>query len=181
MIELKVGQVAPFPVPDRAGCLMEIGFPAKGLNVLAQYPHMTRKELQIFNEPMVAYSFYESETVIPIAYWVFRFSQDLFLEATFDAGLTLNNPDYHHALKNYQEASDEGVNNHIVFIILDHKVIKALRVMGLHPEAVQLFHQTIKKQLDQDYSHHDFVLTMKQLEGALTPEEMFSLGTKFLF
>jgi len=38
MLELKTGQPAPFKVPDREGCLMEIGYPTGGLNVLVQYP-----------------------------------------------------------------------------------------------------------------------------------------------
>ena len=36
------------------------------------------------------------------------------------------------------------------------------------------------KQLEMDYSHADYVLTMKQLEGALSSEEIFSMGKVFM-
>lgn len=181
MLEIKTGQPAPFKVPDSEGCLMEIGYPTDGLNVLVQFPDMSDIELECFNQPLVAYSYYETETTVPIAFWIFRFQREIFIETNFNARLALDNPDYLNVINDYLTLEDDNPRNRIAFFLLDRKIIKTMRVMGLHPEAVQLFHATLSKQLKGDYSTGDFILTMKQLEGILSAQELFNMGKVFKF
>ena len=181
MTELKVGHPAPFNFPTREGCMMEIGYPVDGLNVMLQYPNLSEKELQVFNMPLEAYSYHETETIVPIAYWVFKFSQDLYVETTFDAKVAEYDSTYMGVVRDYMKVVDDRLSTRILFIILDRKIIKAIRVLGLHQEAVGIFHRTINQQLEMDYSHEDFILTVKQLEGALSSAEIFSMGKVFKF
>ena len=67
-----VGKPAPFKVPNQEGCMLEINYPAYGMNVVVNYFNMSKMELKLLQSPLVGYSYYESETVIPIAYWIFR-------------------------------------------------------------------------------------------------------------
>ena len=181
MTSLKIGRPAPFDVPAREGCMMEIGYPLPGLNVMCQYPGLSEKELEIFNMPLEAYSYHETETIVPIAYWVFKFSQDLYVETTFDAKVAEYDSTYMEAVRDYMKVVDDRLSSRILFIILDRKIIRAMQVLGLHQEAVGMFHRTINKQLEMDYSLEDFVLTVKQLEGALSSAEIFSMGKVFKF
>jgi len=85
VMTIQVGKPAPFRVPDREGCMVEIGYPINGLNVLVQYPNLNNAELKALQSPLVGYSYYESETVVPIAYWIFRFPRNMYVETTFNA------------------------------------------------------------------------------------------------
>ena len=161
--------------------MMEIGYPLPGLNVMCQYPGLSEKELEIFNMPLVAYSYQETETIVPIAWWVFRFRHNLYVETTFDAKQTRYDEHYLATVREYLQPVESMVKNRIFFLILDRKIIRAMQVLGLHQEAVGMFHRTINKQLEMDYSHEEFILTVKQLEGALSSAEIFSMGKVFKF
>ncbi len=180
-IEVTAGQPAPFNVPDREGCMVEVGYPTPELNVLVQYPDLSEMELEIFQQPLVAYSYYETETLVPVAFWIFMFQSELLIETNFNARLALNNPDYLDAVNDYLTLVDNKPKNRVTFFILDRKIIKTMRMVSLHPEAVTLFHQTLNKQLKGDYSTGDYILTVKQLEGALSAQELFHMGKIFKF
>lgn len=174
---IHVGKPAPFNVPEREGCLIEIGYPTNGLNVLVQYPNLNRAELKALQSPLVGYSYYESETIVPIAYWIFQFPRDMYVETTFNACFALQRPEYLVEIMSYMSV----VKNGITFFVLDRQVVKAVRVIGLHNEAVQLFHNTLNKQLGQQYSNEDYMLTMKQMESAVSIEELYNMGRQFKF
>lgn len=83
---IQVGKPAPFEVPDREGCMIEIGYPTNWLNVLVQYPNpLNKTELKALQSPLAGYPYYESETIVPIAYWIFRFPRNMYVETTFNA------------------------------------------------------------------------------------------------
>jgi hypothetical protein len=177
IMSIQVGKPAPFKVPDREGCMLEIGYPANGLNVLVQYPNLNKAELKAFQSPLVGYSYYESETIVPIAYWIFQFPNKLFIETTFNACFALNNPPYLTAIESYME----DVKNGITFYFLDRNIVKGIRVIGIHTEAVLLFHKTINAQLEINFTPEDFMLTLKQMEAAVSTEELFHMGKVFSF
>lgn len=169
---IQVGKPAPFKVPDSEGCLIEIGYPTDGLNVLVQYPNLNKSELKAFKSPLVGYSYYESETIVPIAYWIFQFRNKIFIETTFNACFALDNPDYLAAIKHY--ISD--LKNAVAFYILDGQMVKSVRVIGLHNEAIELFHNSLKKQLQNRYSKQDYMLTLKQMESVVSTEDIYNMG-----
>ena len=118
MTSLTIGQPAPFDVPAREGYMMEIGYPLPGLNVMCQYPNLYKKELEIFNMPLVAYSYQETGTVVPIAWRVFRFRHNLYVETTFDAKQTRYDEHYLATVREYLQPVDNMVKNRIFFLIL---------------------------------------------------------------
>lgn len=177
IMTIQVGKPAPFKVPDREGCLIEIGYPTNGLNVLIQYPNLNNTELKALQSPLVGYSYYESETIVPIAYWIFRFPRDMYVETTFNACFALEKPEYLDRIRSYMSE----VKNAVTFFVLDRQIVKAVRVIGLHNEAVQFFHNTLNKQLQQQYSNEDYMLTMKQMESAVSTEDLYMMGKLFKF
>lgn len=177
VMTIQVGKPAPFKVPDREGCLLEIGYPINGLNVLVQYPNLNKAELKALQSPLAGYSYYESETVVPIAYWIFRFPRNMYVETTFNACFALDKPEYLEAIMSYMRE----LKNTVTFFMLDGQTVKAVRVIGLHNEAIQLFHNTLNKQLGQQYSNEDYMLTMKQMESVVSTEELYEMGKKFKF
>lgn len=172
-----VGKPAPFKVPNQEGCMLEINYPAYGMNVLVNYFNMSKMELKLLQSPLVGYSYYESETVIPIAYWIFKFPNGMLVETNFNACLGLENESYMQTINHF--LSD--IRNGISFFFLDRQIVKGMRVIGLHPEAIQLFHKTLHKQLNKKYSKEDFIITMKQMENVLSSEELYKMGKEFNF
>ncbi len=176
-LKIQVDRKAPFKVPDREGCLLEIGYPMNGMNVMIQYPNLSPAELITFQSPLVSYSYYESETIIPIAYWIFRFPRDTFVETTFNACFALNNPGYLSGIQLFLE----DMNNAVSMLILDAQIVKGMRIIGLHVEAIEMFHRTLKKQLEMNFSREDYMVTMRQMENVVSSEEIFNMGTVFTF
>ena len=56
--------------------------------------------------------------------------------------------------------------------------IRGMRVVGLNPEAVELFHGTIEKQLRIDYDRADYQGSLGGL-FTHTRRELFEMGRKF--
>lgn len=172
-----VGKPAPFKVPDREGCLLEIGYPTTGMNVLVQYPNLNMLELNAFKSKLAGYSYYESETIIPIAYWIFQFGNNTFIETTFNACFAVDKPEYMGAIQYFMSE----MRNAVTFFILDGQIVKSVRIIGLHIEAVELFHNTIKKQLLNTYSNNEYMLTLKQMECAVSTKDIYHMGRQFKF
>ena len=53
-----------------------------------------------------------------------------------------------------------------------------MRIVGLDPEAVKLFHQTISRQLETEYSQLDFDRYLSGL-NEFNVDELFSMGKVF--
>ncbi len=177
LVTVAVGEPAPFIVPDREGCMMEIGYPTPGMNILVQYPKLSPKELETLHSPLIGYSYYETETIVPIAYWIFKFPHGMFVETNFNACLGFKNKSYLSNIKEYLKT----VSNRLSFFFLDRNIVKGMRVIGLHPESIVLFHNTLKTQLAKKFSENDFIITMKQLENNLSSQELYDMGTVFTF
>ncbi len=181
MMTLSLDKPVPFAVPDAHGCIFEIGHPNPGMNVVVQYPNMSAAELRAFSGPLLSYAYYESQSRIPIAYWLFRFGGGITLETTFNACFGLEKSEYLQRINAFlQNREDDMVANSLLFLFLDGRILKGNKFFGLHPDAVRMFQATLLKQLDIKFTREEFIITLKQMENALSMDELFSMGTVFV-
>lgn len=95
-------------------------------------------KLKAFKKGFNRYGYLESDTPVTIAVWVFDFP-DLhgLIDTVFNA---------RPVKKEYLDFNldiDEGVKNAVHFFLLDGQTLKAQKLVGLHPEAVWHYSQTV--------------------------------------
>ena len=169
---ITVGQPFPGVVPHREGAIMELW--EIGLVILIQYPKLRPRELEAFQKGFKTYSYLESATSVPIAVWVFDFPDPHgAIDSSFNARVV--NKDI---IDDYLSLDKCGVKNSLNFFLLDGKILRGMRMVGLHPEAVEMFHSTIRKQLSMDYDMNDFLGCLGGL-FTRTTRELFEMGRKF--
>ena len=167
-----VGEPFPGPVPDREGAIMELW--EIGLSVVIQYPDLRNEELKAFHEGFKQYSYLESSTAVPIAVWVFDFPDPHGqIDSIFNARVVERD-----LIEDYLDTSKGGVKNALYFFLLDGEILRGIRMVGLHSEAVGLFHGTIRKQLSMDYDRADYDSCLGGF-FTRTTRELFEMGRKF--
>ena len=167
-----VGEPFPGAVPHREGPIMELW--EIGLVVLIQFPGLRPNELEVFHRGFKAYSYLESSTSVPIAVWVFDFPDPHGqIDSTFNARFVEKD-----LVDEYLDSGKAGAKNGLYFFLLDKEILRGMKLVSLAPEAVELFHGTIRKQLRMDYDRADY-------EGSLgglftrTTRELFEMSRKF--
>jgi hypothetical protein len=124
---------------------------ADGPTMLIQYPGLTRPELKAFKKGFKLYSFTESTTPVPVPLWVFEWPKPFgAIDVGFNARLV--GSDY---IENFLDTAG-GVKNRLIIHLLDGLILRVNKMVGLDPAAVELFHETIKKQLATDYSDFEY-------------------------
>ncbi len=167
-----VGKPFPGPVPHREGAIMELW--ELGLVVVIQFPGLRSDELSAFHEGFKQCSYLESPTRMPIAVWVFDFPDPHGkIDTSFNARVVDKD-----LIDNFLDTSKGGVKNALQFFLLDGQIIQGMKLISLHPEAMELFHNTIRKQLAMDYDMTDFA---SRLAGFFTrnTRELFEMGRRF--
>lgn len=148
--KFEVGKPFPGPVPAAEGAHMELW--KDGLNVVIQMPGLQRDELRAFKKGFKRYSYLESSTYPPVAYWIFKFSDPHGpVECNFNSRIV--KPEY---ITAYLDTAEGGIKNAVTFYLLGGETLRAMKLVGLDPEAVKLFHATISKQLSAEYSQSDY-------------------------
>lgn len=167
-----VGEPFPGAVPHREGAIMELW--EIGLVVVTQFPGLRPNELEVFHKGFKTYSYLESSTPVPIAVWIFDFPDPHGqIDSTFNARFVERD-----LLDDYLDTDKGGIKNALYFFLLDREVLRGMKLVGLDPEAVEVFHDTIRKQLRLDYNRADY-------EGCLgglftrTTKELFEMGRQF--
>ena len=134
-----VGEPFPGAVPDREGPIMELW--EIGLVVVTQFPGLRPNELEAFYRGFKRYSYLESSTPVPIAVWVFDFPKAHGqIDSTFNARFVERD-----LIDEYLDTDKGGVKNRLYFFMLDREILRGMKLVALDPEAVELFHGTIKK------------------------------------
>ena len=162
----------PGPVPHREGAVMELW--EMGLVVVIQFPGLTRDELSTFHSGFERYSYLESPTRVPVAVWVFDFPVPHgMIDTVFNARVVKKD-----LIDDFLDTSKGRVRNILQFFLLDGQVLRGMKVIGLHLEAVELFHDTIRKQFAMNYNDIEFESC---LAGFFTrpTKELFEMGRKF--
>ena len=167
-----VGEPFPGPVPHREGAIMELW--EIGLVVVTQFPGLRQRELETFHQGFKTYSYLESSTPVPIAVWVFDFPKAHGqIDSTFNARFVERD-----LIDEYLDSGMDGAKNALYFFLLDGKILQGLKIVALNPEAVELFHGTIRKQLKMDYDRADYEICLGGL-FTHTTMELFEMGRKF--
>jgi len=172
-VKIEVDKIFPGPVPDQAGVQIKLWH--HKLTVLIQMPELDRDQLKAFNKGFEQYSYLESDTLIPIALWIFDFPVPLSsIEGNFNAKLAKRK-----RVDLYLDTDDDDpIKNVIQFFLLDGQILRAMKQIELDPGAVQLFHATIRKQFDMDYNRIDFDRYLAGLHNYDT-QDLFRMGKVF--
>jgi len=171
-VTFTVGKPFPGPVPHREGAIMELW--EFGLSVVIQYPGLRPAELKTFQQGFKTYSYLESATSVPIAVWVFDFPNPHGqIDSSFNARVVQRD-----LIQDYLDTGKGGVKNALYFFLLDGEILAGMRMVGLNPGAVGLFHDTIRKQLAMEYDRVDYDNCLAGLFTRST-RELFDMGRKF--
>ena len=169
--KIEIGKPFFGHVPNVEGSVMELW--DIGLVVLIQIFRAEEEKINAFRTGFTQYSYLESDTPVPIACWVFDFPDPHgTIDCVFDAKIVKSN-----LITDYLDTS-KGVKNAVYFFLLDGKILKAAKLVGLDPEAIKLFHNTIRKQLIIEYDKEDFKKYLKGL-FSYTTRELSNMGRKF--
>lgn len=179
MQNFSVGSPIPNYKPGGDGATMEIGFPSAGWNVVVQFRNMLKSELTAFKSPLLSYAYYESPGEIPIAYWVFQFRQNISLETSFSAGIASQSKEHLQALNDFLAPIEGQLRNALNFYIMDGAILKTMKLLGVHPEAVASFHKTIHKQLAQDASVQDINMAISHIAATMDISDIYKAGQRF--
>lgn len=137
------------------------------LFVFIHMPQITKQEVKLFKKSFKEYAYLEFGKEIPIPCFVFNFYFPI--DMYFNANLM------------DREVIDKFINsdnNMITFILLDRKIIKGIKIFGLSLEVLNLFKETIRKQIEIKFSNSDFNKVLNQLIKHSTLE-LFKMGVKF--
>ncbi len=165
----------PFPgaYPTQEGAIMEVG-PGGGFYLFIQFPGLTRPEKQAFKKGFKQYSYLETSTPVPIAVWVFDWPKPFgHIDTNFNA-----RPVPADRIKAFTESEEGQVKNLLQVFLLDGNILKGIKAVGLDPEAVRLFHSTIRKQLETEYKQVEYD---KYLNGIYqySSDELLRMGKQF--
>jgi hypothetical protein len=174
MTKLEVGRPFPFPVPNNEGAVM--GLWEVGPVVLIQKFGVRAEDETAFKKGFEFYSYLESRTPLPIAMWIFEFPEPVgLIDTAFNVKIA-----HGEWLASYLNTNVGGVMNALYLFLLDGKILRGTKIVGLDPEAVTLFHGTIRKQLQLAYTREEFNKTLATL-FQVSPRELFEKGRIFPF
>lgn len=169
MEQFGVNRQFPIPYPYTAGCSIEIwsGSPA----VIMSYPDVTQGEIRAFNESFSEYSYYESDTPVPIALTVFRFPAPCGdIEVNYAA------PEVdRESLEEFLDSSQTDA----WFYLLDAGVLRAKQVVSLHPFFLASFKSTIRLQLKSNYNRQIFAGSIILTQNRFSVQEIFAMGVQY--
>ena len=136
-----------------------------------------KKDIKCFNKGFKDYCYTEIATPVPVPKFIFNYKHPLDkIEVSIDAKAV--HPQH---MKEFLSLEGGGVKNALFAFLLDgDNTIKALKVIGLHNEAISLFHKTLSKQLALNYTQEDFLNSVHQ-SNIETIEDTFSSGKIFKF
>lgn len=162
----EVGKPFPGPVPLNDGVHFEIG-PDGDMVLLVQFKKPNQTELASLKEGFKSYAYYETGP-LPLACWVFKFPAPVsYVDAPFYAGLYTD--------ARVQKMLDTNGNALTVYV-LDGPIIQSMRYVGLHPEAMTAFRETIEKQ--SPVSREEYNAAVDDLYK-ITSKEIYDRGLIF--
>ena len=166
-----IGKPFPVKVPGQSGPWMTLW---DDLTVVINFPGLTQDELRAFRNGFKQYSYLETETPVPLAQWVFKFPPPHgTIELNFNARIEKSE-----RIENYLKLEAGQVKNGCHFYLVDGQILQGIKLVSLDPEAVGLFHTTIRKQLETEYNLFEYD---KYLQAMYTYNslELFSMGRVF--
>ena len=83
-------------------------------------------------------------------------------------------------MENYLDIDGNGIKNGLTFFLLDRNIIRGIKMVALNPKAVELFHDTIRKQLSIKYESSDYSASVGGL-FTRTTMELYQMGREFQY
>ena len=174
MTSLEVGRPFPFPVPNNEGAVM--GLWEIGPVVLIQKFGVRAEDEAAFKKGFEFYSYLESRTSLPVATWIFEFPEPLgLIDTAFNVKIA-----HGKWLTSYLDTKVGGVMNALYLFLLEEKILRGTKIVGLDTEAVNLFQGTVRKQLQMNYTQEEFNKTLVTL-FQVSRRELFEMGKIFHF
>lgn len=171
---IEEGKVFPYPVPRDEGTVM--GLWDLGLVMLTQKFHLKDDELVAYRNGFKRYSYLETGDAIPLAVWIFEFPEPLgCIDAVFNARAVKRE-----WLDSYLDTQAGGIMNALYLFLVEGRIYRSGKLVGLEPAAVELFHGTIDRQMKAGYSQEAFNRAGADLFRQ-SPTELFEQGTVFSF
>lgn len=172
-----LGEEFPGPVPNREGAVMEMG-PDGDLNVFLQFPGVTREERKAFQKSFRHYYYYETPTEIPLALWLFDFPRPMnAIEVNFDGSLQARNRPG--SIEKFAELEEGEMKNALHFYLLDGRILKGMKLFGLHQDAVRRFLGTLRKQVAIGYAQGEYAATLDGVYRGMDQAVMKRVGVRF--
>jgi len=169
--QFEVGKPFPIAVPQVDSVTLNLS--ASGMAVVIQAPGLTRPELLSFKKSFKRYGYLEAGTdSVPIATWIFDFPAGP-IDCTFDA-----HPVDPTVINDYLALEAGQVKNAWNFFLLDGQILRAMKLIGIHPDAIRLFHHTIRKQLNLSYTQLEYDQALANLY-TLSTEELLKRAKVF--
>lgn len=173
LTEYEVGKPFPGPIPQNEGSVLEMA-PDGGLVCLIQMPGLSRAEKQAFKKSFSRYGYLEAGTTPPVAIWIWNFPGPMNpVDVNFNAAIVDQK-----VIDNYLELENGQMKNMIMFYLLDRDILAGIKLVGLDPEAVKLFRETILRQRSMICSKHDYDRALKGIFSYNT-NELYAMSVKF--
>jgi len=169
----EVGKPFPGPVPGQEGCIMEMSSDGS-LFCMIQLPGLSRPEKQAFKKTFKRYGYLESGTEPPIAFWIWDFPGPMNeMDCNFNGAIVPGG-----IVDAYLAPEDGLVKNMITFYLLDGNILQGIKIVGLEPDAVRLFHVTIRKQRAGEWTVGQYDRALGAMY-AYSTKEMFDMSVRF--
>ena len=144
--------------------------------VLIQKFGVRAEDEDAFKKGFEFYSYLESRTSLPVAMWIFEFPEPLgLIDTAFNVKIA-----HMKWLTSYLDTKVGGLMNALYLFLLDGKILRGTKIVGLDTEAVNLFQGTIRKQLQVNYTQEEFNKTLVTL-FKMSQRELFDTGRIFHF
>lgn len=150
MQSLKVGEPFPGPVPGSEGA--HLALTPAGLTMLAQCPGLKQAEINAFQIGGRQVCLLETGSVaVPVCVVIVDWPRPLGpMDMAFDARRVPAQ-----VVADWLDTA-EGVKNALQVILLDGRVVRGLKLMGLNSALVEQMHAVIRRQLATVYSQADY-------------------------
>jgi len=169
MTVFKVDEPFPVKVPEQEGTYLELW--ESSLNLIIQYPNLMDDENEAFKKSFEKYTFVETNTPIPIPFFIFNFPTPFNpIDANFN-GLIVDRK----MIENFLEKE----TNLLTIYLIDKTILRGLKAVGLHFKAVEQFKNTIRKQLKMNYNETEFFYYLSNIYKNFTLDDLSTMGTVY--
>lgn len=173
---VEVNKPFPYPeiLPKNGGCRLELGTHGN-LTLFIQFPNMTDGEYKAFKSGFEGYSYFESRLDITIGIWVFKFPSPVgYIDAPFSASLIKDKRAF-----DYLYEPEYRENNALTTYIVDKNITKICRMSGLNYGAIELFKNTIDRQMPEKITYEKYGIELQKLFNRYTSKQLYQFGKKF--
>ena len=162
--KIAIGEPFPGSIPEKSDQVFLEIWPDSILTLIIRYDNLKESEIKAFDHRIKYYGYLEKIVDgIPLFLFIFNFPDPFgSIECSFNARTLIDHyPEY--LTKYLTPNEDGGLKNALYIFLLDKNILTRIRGIGLMPESIKLFHQTLKKQIETQYTREQFATAMSKL------------------